>query len=202
MTDENIMGKSDVVWAKDIATEFATRADGDFLAQIGEQKLIFRELVLAIKSFEIPVYARGVTGFVERRVRESEPDFPVGDFRLRRATAEDWYAAAQPENSTSPPIVAASALAEHPQTKMVDMGWVMKKAALIAKHACQWNTITADFHSASENGLSKAAKAPRHGEWFEPAALNWARQRGKLTEATEHSTPIPATPFSGLTHRI
>ena len=61
-------------------------------------------------------------------------------------------------------------------------GWVMKKAALIKKHENKWKTIKGDFHSASENGLSKAAKSLGHGNWFEGAALDWARQQGKLKE--------------------
>ena len=84
----------------------------------------------------------------------------------------------------------------------VNRGWEMKKAALIKKHEHQWLTIRRDFQDASENGLSRAAKAPGHGDWFEAAALDWARQRGKLTEETGQPTPSPATPFSGLTHRI
>lgn len=84
----------------------------------------------------------------------------------------------------------------------MNRGWVMKKAALISRHQHQWPTINGDFQGASENGLTKAAKSPGHGDWFEADALNWARQRGKLHEATEPPALIPATPFSGLAHRI
>jgi hypothetical protein len=83
-----------------------------------------------------------------------------------------------------------------------DRGWVMKRAALIGKHGHQWPTISRDFQDASENSLSIAAKAPGHGDWFEADALNWARQRGKLTETTGQQAPSPATLFGGLTHRI
>lgn len=78
----------------------------------------------------------------------------------------------------------------------------MKKAALIAKHKSQWPTINRDFQDASENNLSRDAKAPGHGEWFEADALNWARQRGKYSEAIEQPIANKATPFGGLTHRI
>jgi hypothetical protein len=81
-------------------------------------------------------------------------------------------------------------------------GWVMKRAALIKKYEPQWETIKRDFQDASENGLSRAAKAPGHGDWFENDILNWARQRGKLSEETGQPVPSLATPFSGLTHRI
>ena len=84
----------------------------------------------------------------------------------------------------------------------VDRGWVMKKAALIEKHERQWSTIKRDFQDASENGLSKSAKAPGHGDWFEADALNWARQRGKLKEVANQPAPIQATTLSGLMHRM
>lgn len=61
-------------------------------------------------------------------------------------------------------------------------GWICKKAALVKANATTWPTIEADFNHASENGLSSAAKAPGHGNWFETAALAWAKQRGKITE--------------------
>lgn len=83
-------------------------------------------------------------------------------------------------------------------TKETDRGWVLKKAALIQKHQRQWPTINRDFQDSSENELSKAAKAPGHGNWFEADALNWARQRGKLSEKTAQQAQTPATPFSGL----
>lgn len=117
--------------------------------------------------------------------------------------------ASKPSEPQAPPVVTAGAsdgvelASDGPaKTATVDRGWVMKKAALIGKHANQWPTINRDFQDASENGLSKAAKAPGHGGWFEADALNWARQRGKLTEATEQTTGSHATPFTGLTHRI
>jgi len=106
-----------------------------------------------------------------------------------------------PAQTTTAPVVAASEAPELPTTR-VDRGWVMKKAALIEKLERQWSTINRDFQDASENGLSNAAKAPGHGNWFETDALNWARQRGKLSEATEQQAKTPATLFGGLTHRI
>ena len=84
----------------------------------------------------------------------------------------------------------------------VNKAWVMKKAALIRKHAAQWEKIDGDFHSASENGLSKAAKAPGHGVWFEAAALNWADQRGKLAKEKEQGSANFATVWKGKKHTI
>jgi hypothetical protein len=73
---------------------------------------------------------------------------------------------------------------------------LMKKAALIAKHAGQWKTIEADLHSASENGLSEAARAPKRGYWSESDALEWARQRGKLKAEPQGAS------LAGKVHRI
>lgn len=122
------------------------------------------------------------------------------DGRLKELTdelAELQLAPAQTP-ATPEPVEPAS---EKP-TATIDRGWVMKKAALIKKHEPEWPTINRDFQDASDNGLSIAAKAPGHGEWFEADALNWARQRGKLNETTGQQAPSRATPFSGLTHRI
>lgn len=106
-----------------------------------------------------------------------------------------------PAQTAPAPVVTASDAPAKP-TATIDRGWVMKRAALIEKHERQWPTINRDFQDASENGLSKSAKAPGHGDWFEADALIWARQRGKLSETTGQQTPSPATPFGGLTHRI
>ena len=96
----------------------------------------------------------------------------------------------------------ASDAAEPVNAGQRDRGWVMKRAALIKKHFHQWSTIKGDFHSASENDLSKMAKAPGHGDWFEADALKWAEKRGKLTKSNDQTAPVPATPFTGLTHKM
>ena len=84
----------------------------------------------------------------------------------------------------------------------VDGGWVMKKAALIARHAHQWPTIERDFQDAPDNKLRSAASAPGHGEWYEAAALNWAGQRGKLTEGRQQGSGNLATVWTGTKHTI
>ena len=81
-----------------------------------------------------------------------------------------------------------------------DKGWVMKKAALIKKHAYQWRTINRDFQDARENKLLSAAKASGHGAWFEAAALDWARQRGKLTEGNQQGPANLSTVWTGTRH--
>ena len=82
----------------------------------------------------------------------------------------------------------------------VDKGLVLKKKALIDKHCSQWPTMERDFQDANTNQLSKMAKAPSHGHWFEAAALAWAEQRGKLTKVGQHAAP--ASPFTGMVHKI
>lgn len=101
---------------------------------------------------------------------------------------------------TAPVAVVASV--EPAETKPVNRGWVMKKAALIKKNVHQWPTITGDFHSSSENDLSKVAKAPGHGDWFEDDAINWARQRGKLTEANQQAPANSIFSITGKKHTI
>ena len=112
---------------------------------------------------------------------------------------------AQQHNTVTPvPVVAvdASRGVERDKPEPVHKGWVMKKAALIDKHACHWATIQGDFHSASENGLSETAKAPVHGEWFEAAALNWANQRGKLKKEKKQGPANLATVWTSTKHTM
>ena len=105
--------------------------------------------------------------------------------------------ASEPKKEASTPAHSVGEPAEQ-----VRDGWVLKKSALISKHKSNWPTINGDFQSASENGLSKAARTPERGYWYEAKALNWARQRGKLNEETEKTAPIPATAFTGLMHKM
>ena len=123
---------------------------------------------------------------------------------LAAIDAKSAYQFAPAQSPATPaPVVAVEPASNGPAkpTATVDRGWVMKRAALIKKHERQWLTISRDLQDASDNDLSKAAKASGHGDWFEADALNWARQRGKLSEALDRPTPSPATPFTGLTHR-
>lgn len=124
--------------------------------------------------------------------------------RLMRGDFTESYQAPQTTTPSPAPVVAVSAsgAVESDKAGPVVRGWVMKKNALIAKHTHQWETIKRDFQDASENGLSDAAKAPEHGNWFESAALNWARQRGKLTEDTQQGPATLSTVWTGKTHTI
>ena len=118
------------------------------------------------------------------------------------APATDTAPALTPATPAPVEAVGASGGVESDKAGPVDRGWVMKKSALIAKHTHQWKTIHRDFQDASENGLSDAAKAPVHGNWFEAVALNWARQRGKLTEVTQQGPATLSTVWTGKTHTI
>lgn len=114
---------------------------------------------------------------------------------------EAWPRDAAMQSTQAAPMVEFAQ--EVPKTTQYrDKGNVLKKSALIKKHRNQWSTINRDLQDASENGLSRDAKAPEHGNWFEGEALAWARQKGKLTESTEQSTPTEATWCSGLMHKI
>lgn len=106
------------------------------------------------------------------------------------------------QTAAAPEPVVTDSYCPEKLSAPVDRGWVMKKAALIKKHEHQWKTIKRDFQDSSENGLTRAAKAPEHGNWFETDALDWARTRGKLSEETGQPARTKATPFSGLTHRM
>lgn len=114
---------------------------------------------------------------------------------------EAWPRDAATQSTRAAPVVELAQQVAQP-TNYRDRGTVLKKSALIKKYCKRWSTIERDFQDASDNGLTKSAKAPEHGNWFEGDALAWARQKGKLTESTEQSTPTQATWYSGLMHKI
>lgn len=71
-----------------------------------------------------------------------------------------------------------------------------KRAVLVAELEAQWLSIEADLSEAPRNGL-KAAAQVQHGIWDKPAAVAWAKSRGKWrTEAEIISHP--ASVWSGL----
>lgn len=113
---------------------------------------------------------------------------------------EAWPRDAATQSTRAAPVVELAQQVAQP-TNYRDRGTVLKKSALIKKYCKRWSTIERDFQDASDNGLTKSAKAPEHGNWFEGDALAWAREKGKLTESTEQP-PTPATWVSGLTHKI
>lgn len=69
----------------------------------------------------------------------------------------------------------------------------LKRAALIRKYEPTWSTIESDFRHASENGLSKAARATDHGYWIEEAAVEWATKNGKFAQRQSPLVPTLAS---------
>lgn len=100
------------------------------------------------------------------------------------AAYQDWLTAMVrcllvPEVAHDAVQVAPVGAEPEPMPVIKKEGYVLKKAAAIKKYSDTWSTIRADFQHANENGLSKAAKAPLHGEWYETALLAWADSKGK-----------------------
>lgn len=58
----------------------------------------------------------------------------------------------------------------------------MTRAAMIAQHQATWPSIAADIKEAASNGLSQAKAGAR--DWNEPVALDWARAKNKLVNAS------------------
>ena len=145
-------------------------------------------------------YLRVESAELQRFLSEKTP-FTNDDNTLDDAALAGLVERATDAASAPAPVVVASDASATPAAT-VARGRTLKKSALIDKYERRWPTIKRDFQDASENELSRAAKAPGHGNWFEEDALNWARQRGKLSEETGQHAPSPATPFSGMTHRI
>jgi hypothetical protein len=82
-----------------------------------------------------------------------------------------------------------------PAQPEANRGALIKREALVSKYERAWQSIERDLKDASANGLSTAAKADAHGMWWESAALDWAKQKGKLHESRQKG---PASPFEGL----
>lgn len=81
-------------------------------------------------------------------------------------------------------------------------GFIYKKAALIAKLLPIWPSIVGDFHHSDANELAAAAKATKHGEWYEESAKNWARKNGKLKEFTQTGAANSVFSLAGKIHNI
>ena len=97
-------------------------------------------------------------------------------------------------------VVPVQTPAPESYTAIKKEGYVLKKAALINKYSDEWRSIDADFNHASENGLSAAAKATGHGDWYESAVLEWADQRGKRTATEAKRAPNSVFDLSGTRH--
>ena len=94
------------------------------------------------------------------------------------------YAEARPApaltTATPAPVGTAKAVIEKPPYPAIKKeGFLLKRKALVKKYEASWPDIVSDLNHASVNGLSKAAKGTKFGDWFESAALAWADQRGK-----------------------
>jgi hypothetical protein len=124
-------------------------------------------------------------------------------FQWRWQTEAQAAPAVTPEPQ-GPPVVAGGVSGGALPIKAAPVAkvWVMKRAALVKKHVDRWPTIGRDLQDASENGLSKAAKALGHGEWYESAALDWARQRGKLEEEKQVGPANSVFALAGTQHKI
>ena len=89
----NVSETGEAVWVKVYATEAAKLMnDGrdDYLTQIANARFIFDEIEIGIKSGDLHVFVPGINGTVERPCRSVEPTFPVGDYRMKRATLNAW----------------------------------------------------------------------------------------------------------------
>lgn len=75
----------------------------------------------------------------------------------------------------------------------------LKRGKLIRLYRGVWETIERDFRDSPTNGLAAAAKAARHGMWRVGAALEWARERGRLGRdpAAELQSALRSPPGPG-----
>lgn len=85
---------------------------------------------------------------------------------------------------------------------LVHRGFIYKKCVLLGKLRPIWDSIDGDFQHAKENGLSTAAKATKHGEWYEESAKRWALKNGKLKDSTQVGAINSVFDLPGKMHTI
>lgn len=88
MTETNSDTKT--VFLTAFSTGVAQRMGGDYLDQISNEDIIFNAIEISIQSGDLFVCSMGIGGMVERPYRKGERTFPVGDYRVKLATVEDW----------------------------------------------------------------------------------------------------------------
>lgn len=89
-----------------------------------------------------------------------------------------------------PPAEAQDQTDPMQQLKEADRDRKLKRKALVAEYLRQWPTIDRDLKDAATNGLRKAAGVGEHGYYWEGAALDWARSRGKLKSVAPHRASV------------
>jgi hypothetical protein len=113
------------------------------------------------------------------------------------------------QGSTTGPVPSGNAkpsksVAKGPKTASNNIGHAqsagtpkfnMTKAALVKAHKHEWPTIESDLAHASENGLAAAKAGTR--DWYEAAAMDWARAKGKLNDAAK-----PMDALTQATHNM
>ena len=92
----------------------------------------------------------------------------------------------------------SQAIAQHDQPIPAPPTSILKKSALVKKYERDWVTIESDLGHADENDLKKVAKSSKHGYWLEGAALDWAKQNGKMLD----SVAQPSASMSSLVGKI
>lgn len=112
---------------------------------------------------------------------------------------------AWPANAGSAAITARTASAESQAMPKQERAapapsTTLKKSALIKKYQRVWVTIETDLGHADENDLKRVAKSSKHGYWLEEAALDWARQNGKMPDSVAQPSASMAS-LVGKIHR-
>lgn len=166
----------------------------DYMTVPAKKAALLDELRIAFRNQKLPTF--GSFRNAERSYRpEDAAELAAGSLRVIPSSVNAWLASegmaqleglpasllaapAQTADTVPVPVVVVA----EPLPAIKKDGYVLKKAAAIARYSTTWPTIEADFNHASENGLSEAAKATKHGDWYETALLAWADQRGKRGE--------------------
>ena len=137
-----------------------------------------------------------------QRTTKTLPAVAAGDFvawlRAQREAPSvhiaAWLQATDPAAGLAPTALDAEPAA--PAGPTIDRGACVKRTALIDRNCRRWPSIERDLKDASENGLSRAAKADTYGDWWEGDALAWAEARNKL-----QAQPAPLG-LAGTVHRM
>jgi len=95
---------NDWVYADKFAEECAEAEGGDVSHIISRTRALLEVIDIAIKNGKLKILASGKHGTIERPIDVSERGLSARDYRLKRSTAEAWFAS-DDDNSVNAPAL-------------------------------------------------------------------------------------------------
>lgn len=155
------------------------------------------EIKAAIESKELPARDPLTFGLHANPYGENVKHALVRVDDLRKYLADRGMDVEVPAPVTAATVVTAN-------VKLTEAtggrGAMIKKSALISRYQNQWASIESSLNNAVVNGLSEAAKAEKHGYWYEADAKKWASDRGLISGEKQSLPPNSVFNLPGTKH--